>query len=49
MRYEDLLATPFAEMSKLWKFLGVRKINKSLEKIIQSEMESIKVKDNPAD
>ena len=40
MRYEDLLATPFNEMSKLWKFLGVRKINKSLEKIIQSEMES---------
>jgi hypothetical protein len=40
LRYEDLLATPFDEMSKLWKFLGVKKVNKSLEKTIKAEMES---------
>jgi hypothetical protein len=40
MRYEDLLSTPFAEMSKLWKFLGVKKTNKTLEKTIQAEMSS---------
>lgn len=40
MRYEDLLESPFAEMTKLWKFLGVKKISKSLEKTIQTEMSS---------
>ena len=40
MRYEDLLSTPFDEMSKLWKFLGVKKISKSLDKEIQTEMAS---------
>ena len=40
LRYEDLLATPFAEMNKLWKFLGVKRVNKSLEKTIKAEMES---------
>jgi len=40
MRYEDLLATPFAEMSKLWKFLGVQKTDKALEETIKAEMES---------
>lgn len=40
LRYEDLLATPFAEMSQVWKFLGVKKINKALEKTIQAEMAS---------
>ena len=40
LRYEDLLTTPFAEMNKLWKFLGVKKVNKSLEKMIKAEMES---------
>jgi len=40
MRYEDLLAAPFDEMSKLWKFLGVKRVNKSLEKTIKAEMES---------
>jgi hypothetical protein len=40
MRYEDLLSTPFAEMTKLWKFLGVKKINKSLEKGIKAELAS---------
>ncbi|WKZ36451.1 MAG: sulfotransferase [Anaerolineales bacterium] len=40
LRYEDLLKTPFEEMTKLWKFLGVKKINTSLEKQIQTEMSS---------
>ena len=40
LRYEDLLSMPFEEMSKLWKFLGVKKINKSLEKEIKTEMAS---------
>jgi hypothetical protein len=40
LRYEDLLATPFAEMTKLWKFLGVKKISKTLEKAIKTEMSS---------
>ena len=38
MRYEDLLHQPFEEMTKLWKFLGVGKINKSLGKEIEIEM-----------
>src|SRR3990170_2332908 len=40
MRYEDLLSTPFDEMTKLWKFLGVKKVSKSLDKEIQTEMAS---------
>jgi hypothetical protein len=40
MRYEDLLATPFDEMSKLWKFLGVKETDKALETTIKAEMES---------
>jgi len=40
LRYEDLLKTPFDEMTRLWKFLGVKKVNKSLEKEIQAEMAS---------
>ena len=40
VRYEDLLSQPFEEMSKLWKFLGVKKVNRSLEKDIQAEMNS---------
>lgn len=40
LRYEDLLKHPFKEMSRLWKFLGVKTINKSLEKKIQAEMVS---------
>ncbi len=40
LRYEDLLKHPFREMSRLWKFLGVKTINKSLEKKIQAEMTS---------
>jgi len=40
LRYEDLLETPFEEMKKLWKFLGVKKIPKSLERQIKLEMTS---------
>jgi hypothetical protein len=40
MRYEDLLSTPFDEMSKLWKFLGVKKVSKGLAREIQTEMAS---------
>jgi hypothetical protein len=40
LRYEDLLERPFDEMSKLWRFLGVRKISHSLERYIQAEMSS---------
>jgi hypothetical protein len=40
LRYEDLLAHPFDEMNKLWKFLGVKRVNKSLAKAIKAEMES---------
>ena len=40
LRYEDLLETPFAEMTTLWKFLGVKKISKTLEKAIDAEMSS---------
>jgi hypothetical protein len=40
LRYEDLLDKPFAEMTKLWNFLGVKRVNKSLEKAIKAEMAS---------
>ncbi|MCC6298868.1 MAG: sulfotransferase [Anaerolineales bacterium] len=40
IRYEDLLNSPFKEMSRLWKFLGVKTVNKTLEKKIQAEMAS---------
>ena len=40
LRYEDLLKTPFDELSKLWKFLEVYRVDKSLEKAIEAEMES---------
>jgi hypothetical protein len=39
LRYEDLLAHPFDEMQKLWKFLGVQ-AEQSLEKNIIEEMSS---------
>jgi hypothetical protein len=38
LRYEDLLETPLAEMTKIWKFLGVKRISKTLEKAIKAEM-----------
>jgi hypothetical protein len=40
LRYEDLLESPFEQMTRLWKFLGVKKVNSSLEKEIKAEMES---------
>jgi hypothetical protein len=40
MRYEDLLSTPFDEMTKLWNFLGVENVDNSLEKQIVTEMAS---------
>jgi hypothetical protein len=40
LRYEDLLLDPFGEMTRLWDFLGVKKVNKSLQKDIQAEMAS---------
>ncbi|HEX9334088.1 MAG TPA: sulfotransferase [Anaerolineales bacterium] len=40
MRYEDLLSTPFDEMTKLWDFLGVKKIDQSLSEEIKAEMTS---------
>jgi LPS sulfotransferase NodH len=40
LRYEDLLKDPFKEMSRLWNFLSVKTINKSLEKKIKAEMAS---------
>jgi hypothetical protein len=40
LRYEDLLGGPLDEMIKFWKFLGVKKTNKSLEKAIKVEMSS---------
>ena len=39
LRYEDLLAHPFAEMQKLWEFLGVQ-VGPLLEKTIVAEMSS---------
>ena len=40
LRYEDLLSNSFGEMTRLWDFLGVKKVNKSLQKDIQAEMAS---------
>lgn len=40
MRYEDLLSTPFDEMGKLWNFLGVKKVDASLDKTLRDEMAS---------
>lgn len=40
LRYEDLLLHPFDELTRIWKFLAVRKINRSLEKQIKAEMSS---------
>ena len=40
LRYEDLLNDPFTEMTRLWKFLGVKKIDGELAEKIKAEMES---------
>ena len=39
LRYEDLLATPFNEMQKLWQFLGVN-VDPALESVIRAELAS---------
>ena len=39
LRYEDLLATPFAELQKLWQFLGVT-IDPVLESAVKEELAS---------
>ena len=38
--YEDLLARPFDEMTKLWNFLSVKKTDASLEERIKTEITS---------
>jgi hypothetical protein len=38
LRYEDLLDQPFDEMSKFWKFLGVKEIDPLFEKTLRDEM-----------
>jgi hypothetical protein len=40
LRYEDLLTQPFEEMTKFWKFLGVKNIDPSLDKVLRDEMSS---------
>jgi hypothetical protein len=40
MRYEDLLSTPFDEMTRLWEFLEVQQIDAGLGDLIQAEMAS---------
>jgi hypothetical protein len=40
LRYEDLLKEPFKPMTRLWKFLGVKKVEGSLERKIKAEMAS---------
>ncbi|HXQ33208.1 MAG TPA: sulfotransferase, partial [Anaerolineales bacterium] len=40
LRYEDVLENPFDELTRLWNFLGVKKIDKSLAKQIKDEIES---------
>jgi sulfotransferase family protein len=40
LRYEDLLEHPFEELTRLWKFLGVKEIAPSLEQKLKVEMES---------
>ena len=40
LRYEDMLAQPAREMKRLWEFLGVKRIPRSLERSIKSEMSS---------
>lgn len=37
VRYEDLLADPFAEMSRLWSFLGVEKDTPGLKSAVDTE------------
>lgn len=38
IRYEDLLANPLAEMTKLWLFLGVKEVDPALEALLRAEI-----------
>jgi len=38
LRYEDLMASPWDEMSKIWRFLGVNEIPSELEQKVCAEM-----------
>jgi DNA-binding transcriptional ArsR family regulator len=38
VRYEDILADPFAEMKKLWLFLGVKTVDPALESVLRAEI-----------
>src|SRR3990172_915661 len=40
LRYEDMLEHPFEELTLLWTFLDVKKIDEYLEREIKAEMES---------
>ncbi len=40
LRYEDLLAQPWEQMSRLWAFLGVKVDLPDLPEILQTEMGS---------
>jgi len=40
LRYEDMLTMPFEEMTRLWKFLGVKNVSKTLEKEVEAELSS---------
>jgi len=40
LRYEDLLESTFEKMTGLWKFLGVKKVEGSLEEKTKAELES---------
>jgi hypothetical protein len=40
VRYEDLLENSFAELTRVWRFLGVKKISKLLDRQIKLEMGS---------
>ncbi len=40
LRYEDLLADPLGEMTHVWRFLKVKKIDRSLGRQIKTEMAS---------
>jgi hypothetical protein len=40
LRYEDLLAAPFIEMTRLWRFLGVKGFDASLVEEVKTEMTS---------
>jgi hypothetical protein len=38
IRYEDILADPFRELTRLWHFLGVKDVPASLEAALQNEI-----------